>query len=270
MKKDSGGKPYKVAHLDISFAGGVAVRGDKLYVARGYEGLGVYKINSDLSLKEITLLKSKLNPSKPADQFSYWVSVPNDKYVVNGCRKSGYQFLAVGGTSDNPTYTFQRQYALNVTYNRYISEKTSTEGYLAYATRSGLAWLSLNNTSAVPAPVVYDNLKNSLTEGVTLYKNNQFLLTNSHKLHTVAPGGNQFLKSSEWNEWFSGIPRWESGDNVLLCNFVNRYVSKVNARNVQSATLIFKEDTIGYPEPGIFWNGKCVVPCGYQGLLIEK
>lgn len=270
VKKDSSGKPYKVAHLDIPFAGGVAIRGDKLYVSRGYEGLGVYKVNSDLSLTLITLLKEKLNPSKPGDQFSYWVSAPNDKYVVNGCRKSGYQFLAVGGTSDNPTYTFQRQYALNVTYNRYISEKTSTEGYLAYATRSGLAWLNLNNTSAVPEAVVYDNLKNSLTEGATLYKNNQFLLTNGHKLHTVAPGGDQFLQSSEWNEWFSGIPRWESGDNVLLCNFVNRYVSKVNARNVQSATLTFKEETIGYPEPGIFWNGKCVVPCGYQGLLIEK
>lgn len=270
IKKNSSGKPYSVGHLDIPFAGGVAVQGDRLYVSRGYEGLGVYKVNSDLSLTEITLLKSKLNPSKPADQFSYWVSAPNDKYVVNGCRRSGYQFLSVGGTSDNPTYTFQRQYGLNVTYNRYISEKTSSNGYLAYATRSGLAWIDLSNSATVPAPEVYDNLKNSLAEGATLYKNNQFLLTREHKLCTVAPGGNQILQSSEWNEWFSGIPRWESGNNVLLCNFVNRYVSKVNAWDITKATLTFTEKTVGYPEPGIFWNGKCVVPCGYQGLLIEK
>lgn len=26
----------------------------------------------------------------------------------------------------------------------------------------------------------------------------------------------------------------------------------------------------GHPEPGLFWHGKAVVPCGYQGLLLEK
>ena len=270
VKKDRNGKPYSVAHLDIPFAGGVAIRGDKLYVARGYEGLGVYRINTDLSLTQITLLKSALNPSYPSDQFSYWVTAPNDKYVVNGCRKSGYQFLAVGGTSANPTYTFKYQYALNVTYNRYISEQTSTEGWMAYATRSGLAWINLNSTSAVPKPEVVESLTNSLTEGVTLYRNNQFLLTRSHTLCTIAPDGSQILNTSEWNDRFSGIPRWESGYDVLLSNFVNRYVSKVNTRDFNSPKLEYSEDTVGYPEPGLFWDGKCVVPCGYQGLLVEK
>lgn len=270
VKKNSSGKPVTVARLDIPFAGGVAVRGDKLYVSRGHMGLGVYKIGSDLSLTEVALLKQELNPSSPTDQFSYWVSAPNDKYVVNGARRSGYQFLAVGGSDDSPSYTFRRQYSLNVNYNRYIAEKTSTEGLLPYATRSGLVWISLNNTASVSAPVVYEDLKNSLTEGATLYKNNQFLLTRSHTFCTIAPGGSTLLETSEANDAFSGIPRWESGNNVLVCNFVNRFVSKVNTANFASPTLTFKESTLGYPEPGLFWNGKCVVPCGYQGLLIEK
>lgn len=270
VKKNSSGKLYSTARLDIPFAGGVAIQGDKLYVARGHEGLGVYRIGSDLSLTQIDLLKTKLNPSKPADQFSYWVSVPNDKYVVNGCRKSGYQFIAVTGTSEKPTYTFQRQYALNVNYNRYISEKTSTDGYLAYATRSGLAWINLNNTSAVAAPEVREDLKNNLTEGATLYRDNKFLLTRSHSLCTIAPGGSEIIQTSEANNAFAGIPRWESGYDVLVCNFVNRFVSKIDTRNFASPSLKFTESTIGYPEPGIFWNGKCVVPCGYQGLLVEK
>lgn len=270
VKKNSSGKLETVARLDIPFAGGVAINGDKLYVSRGHLGLGVYRIGSDLSLTEIALLKQELNPSKPADQFSYWVSAPNDKYVVNGVRRSGYQFLAVGGTADKPAYTMRRQYNLNVNYNRYISEKTSTEGYLPYATRSGLAWINLNNTASVSAPVVYENLKNNLTEGATLYKNNQFLLTRSHAFCTIAPGGEVILETSEANDAFSGIPRWESGNQVLVCNFVNRFVSKVNTANFASPTLMFTESTLGYPEPGLFWKGKCVVPCGYQGLLIEK
>lgn len=270
VKKNSSGKLYSTARLDIPFAGGVAIQGDKLYVARGHEGLGVYRIGSDLSLTQIDLLKTKLNPSKPADQFSYWVSAPNDKYVVNGCRKSGYQFLAITGSSAQPTYTFRRQYGLNVSYNRYISEKTSSDGFLAYATRSGLAWINLNNTSAVAAPEVREDLKNNLTEGATLYRDNKFLLTRSHSLCTIAPGGSEIIQTSEANNAFAGIPRWESGYDVLVCNFVNRFVSKIDTRNFASPSLTFTESTVGYPEPGIFWNGKCVVPCGYQGLLVEK
>lgn len=270
VMKDILGKPYATAHLDIPFAGGVAVRGDKLYVARGYEGLGVYRIGADLSLTQIALLKQELNPSSPADQFSYWVSAPNDQYVVNGCRSSGYQFLAVEGSSASPAYTFRRQYGLNLNYNRYISEQCSSEGLLPYATRSGLVWINLSSTASVPVPVVYDQLKNSLTQGATLYKNNQILLTRGNSLCTIAPGGSEILATSEGKDGFSGIPRWESGNTVLVCNFVNRFVSKINTANFASPTLQFKEETIGYPEPGIFWNGKCVVPCGYQGLLIEK
>lgn len=270
VKKDLFGKPFAAAHLDIPFAGGVAIRGDKLYVARGYQGLGVYRIGADLSLTQISLLKQELNPSSPADQFSYWVSAPNDQYVVNGCRSSGYQFLAVEGSSVTPTFTFRRQYGLNLNYNRYISEQCSTEGLLPYATRSGLAWINLSSTTAVPVPVVYDQLKNSLVQGATLYKNNQILLTRENNLCTIAPGGSQILATSEGNDAFSGIPRWESGNTVLVCNFVNRFVSKINTSDFASPVLQFKEETIGYPEPGIFWNGKCVVPCGYQGLLIEK
>ena len=270
VRKNSSGKLYSTAHLDIPFAGGVAIQGDKLYVARGHEGLGVYRIGSDLSLTQIDLLKTKLNPSNPADQFSYWVSVPNDKYVANGCRKSGYQFIATTGTSEKPTYTFQRQYSLNLNYNRYISDKASTEGKLVYATRSGLVWVDLSSTSSVPSPVVNEDLKNNLTEGATLYRNNQFLLTRSQTLCTIAPGGSEILQTSEANNAFTGIPRWESGYDVLVCNFVNRFVSKIDTRNFASPSLEFTESTIGYPEPGIFWNGKCVVPCGYQGLLVEK
>lgn len=270
VKKDASGKPYTVARLDIPFAGGVAVQGDKLYVSRGHLGLGVYRIAQDLSLTEITLIKQELYPSNTKNQFSYWVSVPNDKYVVNGARSNGYHFLAVGGTSAAPTYTFKRQYSLNLNYNRYISEKTSSEGILAYATRSGLVWIDLSSTASVPAPEVRSDLKNSLTEGATLYKNNQFLLTRDKTLRTIAPGGSTILATSAANDAFTGIPRWESGDNVLICNFVHQYISKVNTANFESPTLLFSESTEGYPEPGLFWNGKCVVPCGYQGLLIEK
>ena len=271
VRLDSSGKPFTAGHLDIPFAGGVAVSGTRLYVSRGHMGLGVYQISDDLSLSEVALLKNELNPKKSIDQFSHWVSVPNDKYVINGCRSGGYQFLAVGGTPSNPVYTCNLQYSLNLNYNRYISEKASEEGLLAYATRSGLVWIDLSSTETIPAPVVHKNLKNKLTEGVTLYKDNTFLLTREKTLSTISPGGDAVVEASAENkDSFIGIPRWDGADHVLVCNFVKRHVAKVNTSDLGSPSVVFSEATVGYPEPGIFWNGKCVIPCGYQGLLIEK
>ena len=278
VKLDASGKPYTFRHLDIPFAGGVAVLGDLLFVARGDAGLGVYRIGKNLKLQFVELIKEGLQPDNPALQFSYWVSVPNDKYVANACRTGGYQFLAVGGTPKKPAFTFRRQYGLNLNYNRYISEKVCTGDLLPYATRSGLVWIDLGNPDKVAATRVYDNLKNSLTEGCTFFKDGNVLLTRHNPgawpfeyfLATVKPGGSEFLQRSNIDKAFEGIPRWEGGDNLLICNFVHRSVSKVNTAGFPSCKVEFREDTVGYPEPGLFWNGKCVVPCGFQGLLIEK
>ena len=275
VKKNAQGKPYTFARLDIPFAGGVAIKGNLLFVAREHTGLGVYRINpSTLALTEVTILKSQLTTSVK-NQYSYWVTVPNDKYVINS-NHDNYQFLTIGGTESNPTFTAvkiggKESYSQNVTYNRYISEKTSTNGMLSYATRSGLFWINLSSTSSIPTPVLSANVaKNALTEGSTLYKNDQFLICRSNVLKIVEPGGDDVIQVSNQVDGFSGIPRWESGDNVLISNFVGRFISKINTANFANCQLLFKESTIGYPEPGLFWNGKCVVPCGYQGLLIEK
>lgn len=278
VKMDRHGKPYTYDHLDLPFAGGVAVKGDLLLVAQGEAGMGVYRIGKKHKLTLVQMVKEGLNPDKEANQFSYWISVPNDKYVANGCRTGGYQFLAVGGTEEEPTFTFQRQYSLNLNYNRYISEKVCDGDLLPYATRSGLVWIDLSSPEKVDNPVVHKNIKNGLTEGCTHFKDGNVLLTRHEregKKHyfffaTVKPGDSEIAERSNDNRAFEGIPRWDGGDKVLVCNFVHKWVSKADVSGFPSCNLEFQEKTEAYPEPGLFWNGKCVVPCGYQGLLIEK
>ena len=86
----------------------------------------------------------------------------------------------------------------------------------------------------------------------------------------VNPGESEIIDISNSNRAFEGIPRWDGDNTILVCNFVSMYVSKVDATSFGNCRVEFREKTIGYPEPGVFWNGKCVVPCGFQGLLIEK
>ena len=275
VKLDRKGRPYTAAHLDIPFAGGVAVLGNHLLVSRGADGLGVYTIGKDLSLSEYALLNEELNPSRATSRYSYWVSVPNDKYVANGARSSGYQFLAVEGTPEAPVFTFRRQYSLNLNYNRYIAEKACPNGLFAYATRSGMVWIDLSDGAGVPEPVVCKNLKNSLTEGVTIFKDGKILLTRNEGHHkrylcTMEPGASALSEKSGYDKAFNGIPRWEGGDVVLISNFINKSIAKVDVSDFSNPEVLFLETIEAYPEPGLFWKGKAVVPCGYQGLLIEK
>lgn len=278
VKLDKKGKPYTFGQLDIPFACGVAVKDDLLFVGQGEMGLGVYRIGKDLSLTLVEMIKEGLNPRDHSKQFSYWVTIPNDKYVVNSCRTGGYQFLAVGGTPEEPSFTFRRQYSLNLNYNRYIAEKVCPGDKLAYSTRSGLVWIDLSNPNAVEKPEVFKELKNSLTEGCTLFKDGKLLLARHEGggqdrdqfFAIVNPGEAEIIDISNSNRAFEGIPRWDGENTVLACNFVSMYISKVNVSNFPNCKLEFREKTIGYPEPAIFWNGKSVVPCGFQGLLIEK
>ena len=50
----------------------------------------------------------------------------------------------------------------------------------------------------------------------------------------------------------------------------SKKIALVDVTNIDSPSVLFTETTVGRPEAGIFWNGKTVIPCGYQGLLVEK
>ncbi|MBO4426869.1 MAG: hypothetical protein J5771_00090 [Bacteroidales bacterium] len=278
VKLDKKGRPYTFGTLDIPFACGVAVKDDLLFVGQGEMGLGVYRIGKNLELTLVQMIKEGLNPGDPSKQFSYWVTIPNDKYVVNACRTGGYQFLAIGGTPEKPTFTYRRQYSLNLNYNRYIAEQVCPGDLLGYSTRSGLVWIDLSNPNKVDKPKVYGSVKNGLTEGCTLYKDGKLLLARhdgfgqdrDQFFAIVNPGEEEFLDMSNSNRAFDGIPRWDGENTIAVCNFVSMYISKVNASTFYNCKLEFQERTMGYPEPAIFWKGKTIVPCGFQGLLVEK
>ena len=72
------------------------------------------------------------------------------------------------------------------------------------------------------------------------------------------------------DEDFRGIPAWDGGHQLSLTCRIRREIRKVDITEERSPRLLWTEKTVGYPETSIFWKGKLAVPCGYQGLLIEK
>ena len=55
-----------------------------------------------------------------------------------------------------------------------------------------------------------------------------------------------------------------------MTNHLSQTFSKVNISDTSSPTVTYTESVNGNPEPGIIVDEKVYVPCGYQGLLIEK
>ena len=277
VKQDGSGNLVTVKEYPLPFAGGVSVLGNRLYVSEAEKGVGVYKIGSNLALTNETYILDKLGKSAKYC-YSYWLTTPNDKYLVSANRYSGWQFIAITGSSAAPTYTYRNTISSNVNYNKYVSENVCTDSngneYLPYATRNGLYWINLSSTDAAVLGTCIDTEKNALTEGVTEFKDGKALLTQSSRFKIIDANGTASTQCGS-STIKSGIPRWDGGDKVLICNYTGMRVSMYNLSNINSPEELFVEDYSadsvgGYPEPGLFWNGKAVVPCGYQGLLVEK
>lgn len=261
--------PELYSTLDIPFAGGVAVRGDRLYVAQGADGIGVYSISEGPVLTRIATIKDELS-DKENQRYSCWVSAPNDKYVVNANRYGGYQFIAIGGTEENPNYTYLGSKSQNLNYARYISEEVCSNDRLPYATRDGLFWIDLSSTSSVSVSSMISDIKSSITCGVTNFRNGDALITRDGKIFIVGSGATSVTSEIASNDGFKGIPRWDGNNTLLITNHLSQKFSKVNISNTSSPSVTFTESVNGNPEPGIIVDGKVYVPCGYQGLLIEK
>ena len=277
VKLNSSGQLETVNEMQIPFAGGVSVLGNRLYVSEAEKGVGVYKIGSNNTLTRETYILDKLG-SASKYCYSYWLTTPNSKYLVSANRYAGWQFISITGSPAAPVYTYRGTKSSNVNYNKYVSENvcTTSDGkeYLPYATRNGLIWIYLSNTESANIGTTIDTEKNSLTEGVTEFKDGKALLTQGSYFKIIDAGGTTSTKCGT-NTIKSGIPRWDGGNKVLVCNYTGMRVSMYNMSNINSPVELFTEeysaDEIGgYPEPGLFWQGKAIVPCGYQGLLMEK
>ncbi|MBO4475919.1 MAG: hypothetical protein J5737_04275 [Bacteroidales bacterium] len=257
------------SRLDLPFAGGVAVRGNRLYVSTGENGIAVYNISSGPVLTYVGRIKEDLETNE-VNRFSGWVSAPNDKYVVNASRYSGFQFISVGGTDSEPVFTYRGSKSQNLNYNKFISEEVCDGDRLPYATRDGLIWIDLSSTESISTSALQTNIKSTVSSGVTNFKDGKALVSLSNKFCLVDSGAGSGTEIGN-NSAFTGIPRWDGNNTVLITNFSGQYVTKVDFTNVNSPSILWQEtDMSGNPEPGIILNGKAIIPCGYQGLLIEK
>lgn len=269
LKQKPSGELYRFATGPSKFAGDLKVKGRNLYVAEGLEGIAIYRIGDDYGLSLLSRISGDKLGSYSSSRVSFWIMVPNDKYIISGNRIRGYLTLYNKGTDDVPDYKAGSNVNNNVGYNKYVSDKVCAGDAFPYITRSNAIWIDLSGTSASPSSA-NPSLVSALDGGVTHFKDGKALIVQSKYLKTVRSYSYAPDWTSTMNSAFTGVPRWDEADRLVLTNTIGLSVCVVDVKDAAKPVVVFTETTTGRPEAASFWKGKALIPCGYQGILMEK
>lgn len=254
--------PKLIGKGPMKYAGDVKVTGDILWVAEGFDGLAAYKIGREAKLTFIARYNDFMEHGPNAA--CQWVFVPGDGVVAANLRLGNY-YLDV---SHLPEIRFKSFFSGGAGWDKFYSDKADSKGwYPATRHKQGLFWVNINDDPM--KRIKDDGLIPSLTDGVCSYKEDQFISSAGGKI-TVFSSGQIGQKKSGAGEGFKGMPVWDGDARLGLTYRMKKQISLVDISDVETPKLLWREETSGYPETGTFWCGKFVVPCGYQGLLIEK
>ena len=267
LKKSTRGTMAKIADGPMKYAGDVKVLDDRLYVAEGPDGLGVYEIGKDGSLKELARYEDFSLDGPMA--YCLWVYVPHKDWIVASTRYNGNYYLNM---KNFPNISFEAKIGDNPGWDKYPADKADSKGmYPATRSGKGIFWVNLNER---PLKEVQDHgFKVTLYDGVCRLDRDRFLTVVRGKTYIYTAdqmGQARTPVQDKGDEDYRGFPTWDGNSKMSLTCRVRREIRLLNTSDEENPQLIWMEKTDGFPETPTFWQGKLAVPCGYQGLLLEK
>ncbi|MBO4595755.1 MAG: hypothetical protein J5632_04005 [Bacteroidales bacterium] len=266
FQKGKDGRLVKIGEGPKPFAGDVKVRGKRLYVAEGPDGLGIYAIGKKGALKEEARYTDFMKDGPLAQ--CIWVYVPNDDWVLASTRDFGYYYISL---KRYPVLEFVAKKGDNPGWDRYPCAEPDSKGMLP-ATRpyQGIAWVDLNT---LPIKEKIDGgFRPTLFDGICRYKGDSFITVDRGRLYIYTSDqiGEKKDGIDMGDRRFRGFPVWDGAGKLALTLRIGGEIRMFDFTDDHAPKLLWMEKTDGYPETSIFWKGKLTVPCGYQGLLIEK
>ena len=267
LKKSNKGDITKIADGGMPFAEDVKVRGDHLYVAEGLDGVAVYEIGRRGSLRELARFKDFKKDGPMA--YCIWVYVPNDNWIVAGTRTGPNYYLSM---EHFPGIRYEARIGDGPGWDKFACRDADSKGMFP-STRhgKGIFWVDLNGRPL--KEVLDDGFKPTLYDGVCRYKGDRFLTVVKGRIYLYSAGEMGEKKEPVYDmkdEDFRGMPVWDGGKKLALTCRIRREIRLVDFSDAKKPRLLWVERTDGYPETATFWKGKLAVPCGYQGLLVEK
>lgn len=245
------------------FAYDVKKVGNRLYTAEGTNGVGIYHILPNHSLRHM----GRYDCGSTARQ----IVVPSLGSVI--LVKAGNQIHFVDITTPAlPRKVFLEYKIAGILYGRDIVNDLVDGKYIVCTAQgTGILWFDLSGSIPVKKQVSFLS-QVSFSNGAACM-NGKLLFFRNRSFCFCDPEEPKELREKKFYpveglSWF-GKP---SIDGTIVC-FTDRRsgsIMKFDLKDPDHPRILNQFDLKGHPELAVFNHGKMIIPCGYAGLFIEK
>lgn len=161
-------------------------------------------------------------------------------------------------------------------WNKYFSGDVVGGKYagMSYA-NSRFEWFDLSGEKPKPANASYKN-NPGVSNGCCVFKD-RVLWTNRAGEAVLLeancpenPDGSQWKGVKVGGEKVAALPAWDGKNTVAFTHRINRDIWLADFSDEKNPKLIWKAKISGNPDTPDFWNGRILIPAGYEGLLMER
>lgn len=248
----------------------VQIEGNRLYTAEGLDGWGVYELDGPVKFREVDRRRWIDGRRDPA--LCVWKPKPG--FIVLSTRRNGAWLYTdddlnaksplamVGGCPG---------------WDKYLMDAPIGKGrWLAYnSANSYLRWFDLD---AKPVPVVVSTVNNfiSLSNGICRFSDDRAFATRGSEYLFLGPGECDPADGLQWKTkkfpgaQMNGIPRVSPEGLVVLTERIRRRIGLWDFGDPENPKFLKQWTVSGNPDIAAFHKGKIVVPCGHQGVLLQR
>ena len=254
----------------------VSVRGDRLFTAEGTEGFGVYDISGGpTAFREIARLPRIGSPKKTS--LALCVTAVDDRWAFFSTRHGTDLF----DISALPAFRYVLHAGGCPGWDKYLQDRAVGDGrYIAFNNaNNSIIWIDL----AANPPVARKTEKSKLTlsNGLCAFRDGLSVASQRGAYRLLRPG--ELDPDGPWTfrdlpdafpgegalSRISGIPR-SDGKSVVFLSRITRRGALYDFTDAENPRLVRSWKFSGNPDLAVFHDGKVMIPCGYEGVLLQK
>jgi hypothetical protein len=245
----------------------VSVFGKTLCTAEGPDGFAFYEMDAPARFREI----GRIPRLKGKPGWAFWSTFVDERYVALSVREGGYWLYDV---SDMAAPRALVSVGGCPGWDRYLADAPVGRRLAFNAANNHLDWIDID---ANPLPTVSMTKTNrtDLYSGICRFSEDVALMTRGCDYMFLRPGEGDRADGSKWKTLpfpgpkTRGIPRSDGRFVAKTCR-IEREVTLYDFADPVNPKFLKRWKVSGNPEAAVFHRGRVIVPCGHQGVIMQR